>query len=94
MSRETSHNIPSQSSRKTLSVLDELEDAHETEETSLNAFQREEYLLEMENYEKKMAFIENVLEEIQTFTDFHFLPIADKITPEDVEHFLSIIQNV
>lgn len=91
MSRESN---PSQSSRKTLSVLDELEDAHEIEETSLNAFQREEYLLEMEKLEKKMDFIQHVLEEIQTFTDFHFLPIADQITSEDIEHFISVIQSV
>ncbi len=92
MSRET--NNPSQSSRKTLSVLDELDDAHETEETTLTTFQREEYLLEMENYEKKMDFIQNVLEEIQTFTDFYFLSIADQMTPQDVDNFLSVIQYV
>jgi hypothetical protein len=91
MSRET--NNPSQSSRKTLSVL-ELDDAHETEETTLTTFQREEYLLEMENYEKKMDFIQNVLEEIQTFTDFYFLSIADQMTPQDVDNFLSVIQYV
>jgi hypothetical protein len=53
----------------------------------------EQSLIEMDRYERKLACYQELLEEIKSFTDFYFLPIADQLTEEDLEYFFSEIHN-
>lgn len=49
---------------------------------------------EMEDYQNRLDFSLNVVDEIKSFTEFYFLPIADKLEIDDIDYFLSVIHNV
>jgi hypothetical protein len=58
-------------------------------------FEHEEKLyLEMEQFDNKMNFIQNIIEDIRELADFHFLPLAEHLTSEDVEVFLDQLRNL
>ncbi len=56
-------------------------------------FQMEKTYAEMEQYENKMSFIHSIIEDIRELADYHLLPLAEHLTPEDVEHLLEELKN-
>jgi hypothetical protein len=48
----------------------------------------------MEQFDNKVNFIQNIIEDIRELADFHFLPLAEHLTSEDVEVFLDQLRNL
>jgi len=50
--------------------------------------------MEMEKHQKQLDLVQEIMEEIKSFTDFYALPVAEYLTDEGIEEFLSLMKQI
>lgn len=86
------------SRNRTLTIdPEDFKEIDEVEETpQRQSHQHSFYVLEMEmeKYQKQLDLVQEIMEEIKTFTEFYALPVAEYLTNEGIDEFLSLMKQL
>lgn len=72
---------------------DIFDNRHDTEYSEQTQDQFQHALIEMQEFEDEISFCQDIIERIKDLTEYHVLPIAERITLEHIESFLKEVKN-